>query len=64
MVARVGSRRSGGSLTSRLVDDEETVIPTSGVDPRRVDAVIDDAVERDLELRRTLWLRQHPDVAF
>jgi beta-N-acetylhexosaminidase len=31
----------------------------------RIDAaVIDDAVTRDLELRRALWLRQHPELAF
>jgi beta-N-acetylhexosaminidase len=35
------------------------------VDAGRIDAaVIDDAVTRDLELRRTLWLRQHPELAF
>jgi len=35
------------------------------VESGRIDpAVVDDAVTRDLELRRTLWLRQHPDVAF
>ncbi|SKB01976.1 beta-N-acetylhexosaminidase [Agreia bicolorata] len=35
------------------------------VEAGRIDpAVIDDAVTRDLELRRTLWLRQHPEVAF
>jgi beta-N-acetylhexosaminidase len=31
----------------------------------RIDAaVIDAAVTRDLELRRALWLRQHPELAF
>jgi beta-N-acetylhexosaminidase len=35
------------------------------VESGRIDpAVVDDAATRDLELRRTLWLRQHPDVAF
>lgn len=35
------------------------------VESGRIDpAVIDDAVTRDLELRRELWLRQHPELAF
>jgi beta-N-acetylhexosaminidase len=35
------------------------------VDTGRIDpAIIDDAVTRDLGLRRELWLRQHPELAF
>jgi beta-N-acetylhexosaminidase len=35
------------------------------VESGRIDpAVIDDAVARDLGLRRELWLRQHPELAF
>lgn len=47
-------------------DIDATISSVVGaVEAGRIDpAVIDDAVKRDLELRRTLWLRQHPDVAF
>ena len=35
------------------------------VESGRIDAaIIDDAVTRDLELRRELWLRQHPELSF
>jgi beta-N-acetylhexosaminidase len=37
----------------------------AAVQSGRIDAaIVDDAVTRDLELRRTLWLRQHPELAF
>ncbi|MBF4634820.1 glycoside hydrolase family 3 protein [Agreia pratensis] len=47
-------------------DIDATISAVVGaVESGRIDsAVIDDAVTRDLELRRTLWLRQHPDTAF
>jgi beta-N-acetylhexosaminidase len=35
-------------------------VETGRIDP----AIIDDAVTRDLGLRRELWLRQHPELAF
>jgi len=35
------------------------------VESGRIDAaIVDDAVTRDLELRRELWLRQHPELTF
>jgi beta-N-acetylhexosaminidase len=51
-------------VTPGDVDAMVTAV-VAAVESGRIDpAIVDDAVTRDLELRRELWLRQHPELAF